>query len=168
VVLTATNSLGSDSVSHQVVIEDVPVNHPPSVDAGPDQMVTLPNSADLEGMVTDDGLPDPPGVVTGTWSEVSGPGTVTFADANAVRPVSAIGTEGGLTRQGETEVAETDPAIGQTSSGTKIEYRCTSNGRRSSKRYHLLEVEWVLACAESTKLRGGLLNLRDKWLRLSE
>jgi len=61
-----------------------PVNQPPSVDAGPDQAVALPDSAVLDGTVTDDGLPDPPGVVTTLWSQVSGPAPATFADASAV------------------------------------------------------------------------------------
>jgi hypothetical protein len=56
-----------------------PVNTPPVVNAGPDQTVTLPAAASLAGVVTDDGLPNPPGAVTTTWSVVSGPGTVTFA-----------------------------------------------------------------------------------------
>ena len=54
-------------------------NQAPSVSAGPDRAVTLPTSAILNGKVTDDGLPDPPGSVTITWSKVSGPGAVTFA-----------------------------------------------------------------------------------------
>ncbi len=57
---------------------------PPAVDAGPDQFVSLPDSAMLDGTVTDDGLPDPPGAVFTNWRQVDGPGLVTFADANAV------------------------------------------------------------------------------------
>jgi len=56
------------------------VNQAPSVSAGSDQtVVTL--AASLNATVTDDGLVQP---LTTTWSQVSGPGTVTFADANAV------------------------------------------------------------------------------------
>lgn len=55
-------------------------NQPPAVNAGPDQAITLPASATLEGVVTDDGLPNPPAAVTSNWSQLSGPGTVTFAD----------------------------------------------------------------------------------------
>jgi len=58
-------------------------NRAPNVDAGPDQTVTLPNDAFLDGTVTDDGLP-PAEAVTTTWSQVSGPNTVTFAYPNAV------------------------------------------------------------------------------------
>ena len=70
------------------------VNQAPVVNAGLDQTVELPNVANLDGTVTDDGLPDPPGVVTVTWSKVSGPGTVTFGDANAVDTTAAFSTAG--------------------------------------------------------------------------
>ncbi|MGD9148174.1 MAG: Ig-like domain-containing protein, partial [Anaerolineae bacterium] len=59
-------------------------NQAPIVDAGADQTIILPGSATLDGTVTDDGLPNPPGVVTTVWSQESGPGTVTFGDASAV------------------------------------------------------------------------------------
>ena len=70
-------------------------NQAPAVDAGPDQTIALSGTAILDGTVSDDGLPDPPGAVTTAWSQVSGPGTVTFADAAAVDTTatfSAIGT----------------------------------------------------------------------------
>ncbi len=69
-------------------------NRPPEVDAGPDQTITLPDSAVLDGTVTDDGLPDPPGVVTTTWSSVSGSGVVTFADAAAVDTTASFSAPG--------------------------------------------------------------------------
>jgi len=53
-------------------------NLPPSVDAGLDQTITVFDCAFLNGAVTDDGLPSPPGAVSVTWSQLSGPGTVTF------------------------------------------------------------------------------------------
>ncbi len=59
-------------------------NTPPSVNAGPDQNVSLPANAILDGTVSDDGLPNPPGTLTATWSQVSGPGVVTFGNPNAV------------------------------------------------------------------------------------
>ena len=59
-------------------------NGPPVVDAGVDQSITLGDGAVLDGSVSDDGLPDPPGVVTTVWSQVSGPGAATFGDAKAV------------------------------------------------------------------------------------
>ncbi|MCP5197341.1 MAG: hypothetical protein H6974_11225 [Gammaproteobacteria bacterium] len=62
-----------------------PVNQAPqvTVTATPDT-ITLPiDHVTLNGTVTDEGLPNPPGVVTRTWTQDSGPGTVTFADAHA-------------------------------------------------------------------------------------
>ena len=58
-------------------------NQPPTVDAGPDQTTTLSVSVTLNGTVTDDDLPDPPGSVAITWSQVGGSGMVTFADPSA-------------------------------------------------------------------------------------
>ena len=57
-------------------------NRAPIVDAGPDQTVTLPAGATLDATVTDDGRPS--GALTATWTQTSGPGTTTFADAMAV------------------------------------------------------------------------------------
>ena len=56
-------------------------NRAPLVDAGPDRSVLLPAAASLAGTVTDDGLPS--GALTTTWSVVSGPGAVQFADPTA-------------------------------------------------------------------------------------
>ena len=66
----------------------------PTVSAGPDVAVTLPGAASLAGSVTDDGLPNPPGAVTAAWTTVSGPGTVTFADAAAAATTATFGAAG--------------------------------------------------------------------------
>src|SRR5439155_1141281 len=58
------------------------------------QAITLPSSANLNGTVTDDGLPNPPGAVTTTWSEVSGPGAATFGNASAVDTTATFSTAG--------------------------------------------------------------------------
>jgi ABC-type Fe2+-enterobactin transport system substrate-binding protein len=67
-------------------------NQAPQVNAGPDLAVTFPAAASLDGTVTDDGLPA--GTVTTTWSKVSGPGTVTFADASAVDTTATFSVTG--------------------------------------------------------------------------
>jgi hypothetical protein len=81
-------------------------NQPPQVKAGPDQEITGPTpggvgtalqlanlppgvtdaalEAFLDGTVTDDSLPDPPGNVTTTWSQLAGPSLVRFADVSEV------------------------------------------------------------------------------------
>ncbi|MGH3370655.1 MAG: Ig-like domain-containing protein, partial [Nocardioidaceae bacterium] len=69
------------------------VNHAPTVNAGPDQTITLPANAALDGTVSDDGLPSPPSLTT-TWSQLSGPGTATFGDASQV-DTSASFTDAG-------------------------------------------------------------------------
>ncbi len=61
-------------------------NRPPVVFAGLDQSLTatgFPFVVNLTGLVTDDGLPSPPAVVSTTWNRVGGPGTVIFGDASA-------------------------------------------------------------------------------------
>ena len=72
------------------------VNHAPTANAGSDQQIVYPiDTVNLAGTASDDGVPNPPGAVTTLWTVTSGPGTVTFGDANAVDTTatfSAIGT----------------------------------------------------------------------------
>jgi uncharacterized protein YjiK len=82
-----TELIGRDEVT-------VAVNAPPSADAGQDQLVTLPTSATLNGTVTDEGLPDPPGQIATVWSKVGGPGSVAFADASALDTTAAFSQAG--------------------------------------------------------------------------
>ncbi|HET9306133.1 MAG TPA: PKD domain-containing protein, partial [Candidatus Sulfotelmatobacter sp.] len=56
-------------------------NQPPYVNAGPDQTILLPTSAQLNGVAVDDGLPN--GTLAIQWTMLSGPGTVTFSNPNA-------------------------------------------------------------------------------------
>ena len=74
-----------------------PVNTAPVVNAGADQTVTLPATASLSGTATDDGLPYPPGTLTTTWSAVSGPGTVTFANPAAAATTATFSVAGTYT-----------------------------------------------------------------------
>ena len=69
-------------------------NVAPAVSAGPDQTVTLPAAATLSGTVTDDGRPAPPAATTVTWSRVSGPGTVTFAQPNSASTTATFSAAG--------------------------------------------------------------------------
>jgi hypothetical protein len=77
-----------------VTVNPVPQNQPPVVNAGSDQNVILPNPANLSGTATDDGLPNPPRTLTTTWSEVSGPGTVTFGDASSLGTTATFSDPG--------------------------------------------------------------------------
>jgi hypothetical protein len=75
-------------------ITQVP-NKGPSVSAGPDRTVKMPTSAVLDGTVSDDGKPKPPGATTVTWTKVSGPGNVVFAhpkDVDTTASFDAAGT----------------------------------------------------------------------------
>ena len=70
-------------------------NQAPDVDAGPYAVVSLPaTSAALDGTVSDDGYPVPPGAMTTTWSKISGPGAVTFTNASAVDTTATFSTIG--------------------------------------------------------------------------
>jgi hypothetical protein len=77
--LTATDSVLSSSAEVSIIVN--PANQPPSVSAGPDQTITLPSTATLNGTATDDGLPKGSTLAI-SWSQVSGPGTVTFSNPN--------------------------------------------------------------------------------------
>lgn len=69
-------------------------NLPPTVDAGVAMTVTLAAGANLDGTVTDDGLPDPPATIATSWARVSGPGTVTFGNANNVDTIANFSLPG--------------------------------------------------------------------------
>ena len=78
----------------QAVDETPQANVPPVVDAGIDQRITLLDSAFLDGMAADDGLPDPPGTVTVTWTVVRGPGAVRFGNASAAQTTASFSASG--------------------------------------------------------------------------
>jgi hypothetical protein len=87
-----TNALGN--VTLQAATLAIPTNLPPVVNAGNDQTITLPSVANLSGTASDDGLPNPPAALTTTWSQVSGTGTVTFGDANALNTTASFSLAG--------------------------------------------------------------------------
>jgi VCBS repeat-containing protein len=67
-------------------------NVAPVVSAGPDQAIALPaTTATLAGTASDDGVP---GALTTVWSKVSGPGTVTFANAAALSTTATFSVTG--------------------------------------------------------------------------
>lgn len=72
-----------------------PANLPPTVDAGRDQAITLPSQANLNGTVTDDGLPN--GTLSRTWTKIAGPGSVTFSAPNAAATSAAFSLAGQYT-----------------------------------------------------------------------
>jgi len=82
--LTASDTLLSASsdvtITANPPIVTPPTNLPPTVNAGPNETITLPASASLNGAVSDDGLPAG-STVTSAWTKFSGPGAVAFANA---------------------------------------------------------------------------------------
>ena len=94
-VLRLTVSDGQFSSTDDVAITVSPVpNAAPFANAGTDQSIELPSSASLQGSASDDGLPNPPATLTTTWSQVSGPGTVSFANASALNTSASFSTDG--------------------------------------------------------------------------
>src|SRR5206468_10424399 len=61
--------------------------------AGPDQPLTVPATAQSTGTATDDGLPTPP-ALTATWSKVSGPGAVAFSNPNGLSTSATFSAAG--------------------------------------------------------------------------
>ncbi|MCB9157744.1 MAG: S8 family serine peptidase [Caldilineaceae bacterium] len=75
------------------VLSGAPANQAPTVNAGADMAIALPDSALLDGSASDDGLPAPANLLT-TWSVISGPGTVTFDNANARNATASFAVDG--------------------------------------------------------------------------
>lgn len=95
-VLRLTASDGEHTASDEVSIKALPANAAPIVNAGADQTITLPNTATLNGTVSDDGLPAG-GTLSTFWSQLSGPGIVTFNDPNSPVTGAVFPVEGTYT-----------------------------------------------------------------------
>jgi len=95
-VLRLTASDGELTASKDVTFAVVPPhgqgNQAPIVNAGADQIITLPATATLNGSVIDDGLPS--GTLQIFWSKVSGPGDVTFADSSNPKTTATFSVSG--------------------------------------------------------------------------
>ncbi len=84
--LSANDSQYTSTSTTTITVNSPPVNQPPVVNSGPNQTIQLPtNTVTLQGTATDDGLPS--GILIISWSEVAGPGVVTFGS-----PASATTT----------------------------------------------------------------------------
>jgi predicted GH43/DUF377 family glycosyl hydrolase len=89
-------------------------NRAPLVDAGPDQKITFGSAATLDGTVMDDDTPVPLASVQVSWSQQSGPGTVTFGNANAVDTTATFSAPGTYTlalTASDTALSSSDAAI---------------------------------------------------------
>jgi hypothetical protein len=89
-------------------------NRAPIVDAGGDQTIAAGTMAMLDGTVMDDDAPVPLANVQATWSKQSGPGTVTFANANAIDTTATFSLPGtyvlALTAS-DTALSSMDPVL---------------------------------------------------------
>ncbi len=83
----------TDMNRSRLLIYKSPFNVTPTVDAGIDQIITLPNTATLTGTASDDGIPASPGL-TVSWTKISGSGTVTFSDSSNVNSTATFSEEG--------------------------------------------------------------------------
>ena len=84
----------SDDHSHTATATvTVTVDQAPTVNAGADQPITLPASASLVGIVTDDGLPTPVNL-TQLWTKFSGTGTVAFGSPTATSTSASFSLAG--------------------------------------------------------------------------
>lgn len=82
---------GVFSASNTVTVQ---YNRSPTASAGADQTIALPAGAMLSGLATDDGLPDPPAALSYTWTMLSGPGSVTFANPYAATTTATFSAPG--------------------------------------------------------------------------
>lgn len=71
-----------------------PTNAAPQVNAGTDQTITLPANAILHGSASDDGKPNPPGVLNTSWIQTAGPDTAQFVTADPLEPTVSFPTAG--------------------------------------------------------------------------
>lgn len=91
--ITVSDSILSSTKDVTVTV-NAPQNQPPVVNAGVDQTITLPSTASLVGLVTDDGQPNPPAQTTVSWSKISGSGTVTFSNPTSLTTTATFSTAG--------------------------------------------------------------------------
>lgn len=82
----------STAVFDNVSVISATVQSGPSVDAGPGENATLPTPVNLAGSMSDDGRPT--STLTAAWSKISGPGTVSFADATAPATTATFSAPG--------------------------------------------------------------------------
>ena len=86
---------GSDDTA-VLVISDIIDNEIPTVTAGPDKSASLSGSSvqvALEGNASDDGQPEG-STLQVTWSRVSGPGSLTFADESSAATTATFNAAG--------------------------------------------------------------------------
>ncbi len=125
-------------------------NTAPVVSAGADQSIVLPAGAVLDGTVSDDGLPNSPGALTTGWSVASGPGPVTFQDANAVDTQASFTTAG-------TYVLRLTASDGELSASDQVEVTVQEAGPPPVST--IVERRIAAASDDAEEAAGGTVNL---------
>jgi hypothetical protein len=74
--------------------QQITVNGPPLVNAGPDQLLVTNQAVTLAGVVSDDGVP---GALDLAWSQISGPGAALIASGQAAVAIARFTTPGDYT-----------------------------------------------------------------------
>ncbi|HJQ24187.1 MAG TPA: PKD domain-containing protein, partial [Blastocatellia bacterium] len=93
-VLRLNASDSALTASADVTVTVTAINQAPVVSAGADQAINLPtNQVTLNGTASDDGLPAG-GTLTTTWTKVSGPGAITFANAAQLATTASFDVPG--------------------------------------------------------------------------
>jgi RHS repeat-associated protein len=92
-VLRLTAGDSEHSSRDEMAVLVLPFNDPPAVNAGADQSVILPAAASLAGTVADDALPKDSSVAV-SWSKLSGPGEVSFANSTVPSTSAAFSEPG--------------------------------------------------------------------------
>jgi RHS repeat-associated protein len=92
VTVRAVDGANNQSTASLTITREAP-NAPPGVNAGPDQTLSLPQSASLHGSASDDGNPTG-STLTTSWSIVSNTGTVTFSHADALDTTATFDAPG--------------------------------------------------------------------------
>ena len=189
-VLRLTASDTQLTATDDVTVTVNGVNKAPTVDAGPDQTVTLPNTATLGGTATDDGLPAG-SALSVTWTKVSGPGSVTFSNPNSAAAVATFGEAGSYVLQlsaGDSALTSNDqvtvnvnpavppPTVGISSpaDGSEVTTRTPIVGTVSEGSSWRLEYSpaggapsWTTLASGGTPVNNGLLAVFDPTLLLN-
>ncbi len=92
-VLRLNASDGQLGADDDITVTVNPPNQAPTVNAGTNQTIALPATANLNGLAIDDGFPVGSSLSVG-WSRSSGPGEVTFANANSLTTLASFSEPG--------------------------------------------------------------------------
>src|SRR5262249_10291579 len=110
--LTASDSVLSSTADVTITVNSATNTAPVVTILGAPASVTLPSGANLSGFASDDGLPNLTLLIT--WSMVSGPGTVTFDNPEALGTLATFSTPGTYV----VRLTATDTALSSTADRT--------------------------------------------------